>query len=626
MKRANPSFSAKEHQGDEDEQEDTAKLPAIKATVTSDVLEKTQQPSINTKAMMKPDDIHDNTPIEKRDTLELASMHIDAPCEIEEIAEPTNIVSSLADEECGKRNAAASRYEQALGPDNISELAFIEAIDTNKLYTISAQNLFMEPGPSTPVPSGTLEDIMMAPVPITPIPPDIMEDEAIETISTRKLASIHSSAGDHYPMPQKPMSRGRAILLAALLLILVFNATTLGSGQFIGAQGWAYILGGPVKTNDPNLLNNIANQLRLHPTPGATAQATQIVTPQQYINLIIHGMTLDQKLGQMMIVQFTGPDYGLDISTMITQYNVGAVLIFSANNNIHDRNQLRNLITQMQHNSVPIPLAVAIDQEGGTVDRLISLDGARPSATQIGQTNDPTQATAEGILDARDLSYYGINLNLAPVVDVTNIYNPQLYLRTFGNNPTLVTKMAAAYLHGLQQSGKVLGTLKHFPGLGDVGADPHNAVPYLTRSQSQLEAIDWAPYRTLIRQGNVHAIMVTHEIVTQIDSKNPSSLSYKLVTGILRNELGFQGVIMTDSLTMEGITAYYSEAQAAALAVEAGSDLLMGATSPGQVGNMINGIKQAINSGSISMQRIDDSVRRILMMKYEMGLLHIPTT
>lgn len=626
MNRSNSSFSAKKHQGDNDELEDTVKLPVIEATAPSSVLEKKRQrPPIETKGMRKPDDIPDNTLIEKRDTLELTSIHAGAPSEFGEISELINNISSLADEGCSKHNATDSRYEQTLDPDYNYERAFIEAIDTNELFTVSAHNLFMAPSPSTPVPSGTWEDIMMSPDPTAPVPPST-EDVAIETISTRALASVHARTKDHYPMPQKPMSRGRAILLATLLLILVFNATTLGFGQFIGAQGWAYILGGPVNTNDPNLLNNIANQLRHHPTPGATAQAAQTITPQQYINLIVHSMTLDQKLGQMMIVQFTGPDYGLDISTMITQYNVGAVLIFSANNNIHDRNQLRNLITQMQHNSVPIPLAVAIDQEGGTVDRLINLDGARPSATQIGQTNDPAQATAEGILDAKDLSYYGINLNLAPVVDVTNIYNPQLYLRTFGNNPTLVTKMAAAYLKGLQQSGKVLGTLKHFPGLGDVGADPHNAVPYLTRSQSQLEAIDWAPYRTLIRQGNVHAIMVTHEIVTQIDSKNPSSLSYKLVTGILRNELGFQGVIVTDSLTMEGITAYYSEAQAAALAVEAGSDLLMGATSPRQVGNMINGIKQAINNGSISMQRIDDSVRRILMMKYEMGLLHIPTT
>ncbi len=476
--------------------------------------------------------------------------------------------------------------------------------------------------PITPIPPS--ENTHILPAPITPMPTDAPEEEAIKEIAPLELVPVNPPRGDHDPKPQTPMPRGRAIFLAALLLVLVFNATSLGSAQFIGAQGWAYVLGGPGNTNDPNLLKNIVNQLHQHATPGATTGATRSVTPQQYINLIVQNMTLNQKLGQMMIVQFTGPDYGLDISTMVTQYNVGAVLIFSANNNIHDKLQLHNLITQMQNNSVPIPLAVAIDQEGGTVDRLINLDGRRPSATSIGQTNNPANAMAEGVLDANDLSYYGINLNLAPVVDVTNVYNPQLYLRTYGNNVTLVTTMAEAYLHGLQQSGKVLGTLKHFPGLGDVGADPHNSIPYLNRSQSQLEAIDWAPYRSLIRQGNVHAIMVTHEIVTQIDSKNPSSLSYKLVTGILRNELGFQGVIMTDSLTMEGITAYYSESQAAALAVEAGSDLLMGATSPRQVEDMINGIKQAINNGSISMQRIDNSVRRMLMMKYEMGLLHIP--
>ncbi len=334
-------------------------------------------------------------------------------------------------------------------------------------------------------------------------------------------------------------------------------------------------------------------------------------------------MTLDQKLGQMMIVQFVGPTYSLDISTMISQYHVGAVLLFTANNNITDKVQLNGLIQQMQSNST-IPMAVAIDQEGGTVDRLQALDGPRSSAADIGATNDPEKAKAAGIQDAKDLASYGFNLNLAPVVDVTNVYNPQLYGRTYGTNAAIVTKMAQAYLEGLQQSGKVLGTLKHFPGLGDVGVDPHSGVPNLYRSKSDLEAIDWAPYRSLIQEGNVHAIMVTHEIVHAIDPSIPSSLSYKVVTGILRNELGFQGVIMTDSLTMEGITAYYSEDQAAAVAVEAGSDLLMGASTPADVASMIQGIKQAIDSGAISQQRIDDSVRRILMLKFQMGLLPIP--
>ncbi len=420
---------------------------------------------------------------------------------------------------------------------------------------------------------------------------NLPEDAPVETTNTVELensseevpdvpdsaAAMGDSSMLPIDRPQKaPLPRGRAILLAAL-------------------------------------------------TPGATAQPTQQVTPQEYINAIIQNMTLDQKLGQMMIVQFVGPDYGLDLSTMINQYNVGAVLLFTVNNNIQSKNQLRNVTAQMQKNSA-IPLVIAIDQEGGTVDRLASLDGPHPSATSIGATDDPNKAMVQGIEDARDLSSYGFNLNLAPVVDVNNIYNDQLNLRTFGKNPTIVTQMAGAYLHGLQQSGKVLGALKHFPGLGDVANDPHISVPRLTRSLSQLESIDWAPYRSLIQQGNVHMVMVTHEIVTSVDNTQPSSLSYKLVTGILRNQMGFQGVIMTDSLTMEGITAFYSPGQAAALAIEAGSDLLMGARSPDEVAVMINGIKQAINAGQISQKRINDSVYRILMLKYQMGLLHIPTT
>ncbi len=455
--------------------------------------------------------------------------------------------------------------------------------------------------------------------------------EAIDTLKVPVHAEIDSlPETPTIPLKsqQRPgMTRGKALLLASLLLIIVLNAVNSGNAQLIGPQGWAFVLGGPANTDDNNPLAIIKKETNQHYdlTPGATVQATPQLTPQQFVNLVIQNMTLDQKLGQMLIVQFVGPNYSLDISTMISQYHVGAVLLFTVNNNIVDKAQLKGLIQQMQSNS-SIPMVVAIDQEGGTVDRLKALDGPRPPAADIGATNDTGKAMAAGIRDAQDLASYGFNLNLTPVVDVTNVYNTQLYDRTYGNNAALVTKMAQAYLYGLQQSGKVLGTLKHFPGLGDVGVDPHSGVPNLYRSKSDLEAIDWAPYRALIQQGNVHAIMVTHEIVHSIDNSLPSSLSYKVVTGILRDDLGFQGVIMTDSLTMEGITAYYTEAQAAAVSVEAGSDLLMGATTPADVASMITGIKQAIASGEISQQRIDDSVRRILMLKYQMGLLPIPTS
>jgi len=495
---------------------------------------------------------------------------------------------------------------------NNAELAWIAAMDISKLVASCWG-----------VPIDTLDtdqslSIMM-------LKRDAVEEQQTQQQVEDAVVSVAEKPLEPVASPQRPtLTRGKALLLASFLLVLILNAASVGNSQFIGAQGWAYVLGGPTSNSDPNLLKNIAKLLQVTPTPGSNGQQPAHITPQEYVNLIMNHMSLDQKLGQMLIVQFVGPDYGLDISTMVTQYNVGAVLIFGANNNIVNKAQLKGLIQQMQSNST-IPLAVAIDQEGGTVDRLINLDGARPSATSIGLTNNPAKATAAGAQDAKDLSYYGINLNLAPVVDVTNVYNPQMYLRTFGTNVTTVTKMAGAYLQGLQQSGKVLGTLKHFPGLGDVGADPHNSVPHLSRSLNQLEAIDWAPYRALIQQGNVHAIMVTHEIVEAVDASKPSSLSSKLVTGILRNQLGFNGVIMTDSLTMEGIIAYYTEAQAAALAIEAGSDLLMGASTPQDVAAMITGIKQAMASGEISQQRIDDSVRRILLLKYQLGLLHIPT-
>ena len=415
-------------------------------------------------------------------------------------------------------------------------------------------------------------------------------------------------------------TRRTIVLVIGLFFIVVFHAVSAGSNDFMGPQGWAYMLSGG--TTQTNVLSSVNKTLQ-SPSKTTSVQHAHRITPQQYIDMILQHMTLDQKLGQMMLVQFTGPDYSLDLSTMISQYNVGAVLIFAANQNIQSKAQLHGVIQQMQHYS-QIPLAVSIDQEGGTVDRLASLDGPQPAAATIGATNNSNVAMQQGIQDAQDLASYGINLNLAPVVDVTNVYNPQMYDRTFGNNATLVTNMADAYLQGLQKSGKVLGTLKHFPGLGDVSVDPHSGIPYLSRSKDQLEQIDWSPYRTLIAQGNVHAVMVTHEIVQSVDSTKPSSLSYKVVTGILRNEYGFNGVIITDSLTMEGVTAYYDEAQAAALAVEAGDDLLMGASTPSDVATMIQGIKQAISSGQISQQRIDDSVSRILMLKYDMGLLPLP--
>lgn len=519
----------------------------------------------------------------------------------------------LAQKNAHQTNTLARKFIEAT--DTIEIGCVVEPLQTVEQVNVSA--------PIEASPVSNVEEPRIA------IPSFLSYKSYIESIETQKTPSLAVQTIADRPLlpPQLKqqqstfITRKYALLFIALLGIIVFQTLSSGPSQFTGAQGWAYVLNGPQNVGDANILKGIGTQ---HLKAGTKNYPTSKMTPEEYINLIVQKMSLDQKLGQMMIVQFVGPAYSLELSTMVKQYNAGAVLIFAANQNIISKDQLKGLIGQMQADS-PIPLAVAIDQEGGYVDRLASLDGPRPAESDIGATGDTNVARKAGLQDAQDLSYYGINLNLAPVVDVTNVYNSQLDHRTYGNTADLVTKMASAYLSGLQQSGKVIGTLKHFPGLGDVATDPHVGVPQLTRSQSDLERIDWAPYRNLIQQGNaVHAIMVTHEIVQALDSTKPSSLSSKVVTGILRDEMGFKGVIMTDSLTMESIMAYYNEAQAAALSVEAGCDLLMGASTPSDLASMIQGIKQAMSDGQISQQRIDDSVRRILLMKYAMGLLAIP--
>ncbi len=265
-------------------------------------------------------------------------------------------------------------------------------------------------------------------------------------------------------------------------------------------------------------------------------------------------------------------------------------------------------------------LLTAIDQEGGTVNRLLNLYGPLPSASSLA---DQAAAESRGEQDAALLSNLGFNLNLAPVVDVGTA-NPQLYKRTFGSDPARVAAMAGAYLQGLQQSGKISGTLKHFPGLGDTTTDPHIGLPILYRSKADWEAIDLAPYRTLLQGSNVRAIMVTHEMVPAVDNDYPASLSPALINGVLRGELGFDGVVITDSLYMGALNTRWSVPQAAVLAIKAGADMVIGPSNPQMVAQVIEALKQAIANGTLSQASIDKAVTRILTLKIQTGLISLP--
>ena len=365
-------------------------------------------------------------------------------------------------------------------------------------------------------------------------------------------------------------------------------------------------------------------------TPVRTPTPSAAQIEAQFINQMIAGMSLDEELGQMLIVSFNGATYDNNnsLQTMIVNEHAGGIILYGGN--LETQAQVTALNTAAQ-SAAKIPLFISTDQEGGLVNRLESITGQRPSARTIGASGDPNKATQQGVSDGQILKQLGINLNLAPVVDVQTLSDAQydattmagFEYREFGTTPDKVATFAGAYLNGLQAQG-IIGCLKHWPGLGGVAVDPHEGLPILNRSQTDLNNIDFAPYRTLLAQGHVDMIMDTHEMVTAYDPNLPASLSPIMIDQVLRHDLGYQGVVFTDALDMGALTARYSVAQSAVLAVLAGNDLLEGIWSPDNMQSVLDALNAAVASGKITKARIDLSVQRILALKIKYGLLQVP--
>jgi beta-N-acetylhexosaminidase len=192
----------------------------------------------------------------------------------------------------------------------------------------------------------------------------------------------------------------------------------------------------------------------------------------------------------------------------------------------------------------------------------------------------------------------------------------------FGSDPKTVARYAGAYLDGLQGNG-VIGCLKHFPGLGAVTSDPHAGLPRVNRSLTNLEKIDLAPYKLMIQKYHPAMIMSTDVLMPAIDPSLPAELSYKAITGILRSELGYNGVVITDGLYMAGISDKWTLSEAAILSIMAGNDMVEGPYTPSLVANVVTALKQAIRQGRLTINRINQSVQRILLMKVQYGIIHM---
>jgi beta-N-acetylhexosaminidase len=335
---------------------------------------------------------------------------------------------------------------------------------------------------------------------------------------------------------------------------------------------------------------------------------------------ILSGMSLEQKVGQLMMVGFGGRTMGPEISRLLLDHHIGSVALYSRN--ISNTKQLAKLVRDirktMQQEIQPF---VAIDQEGGNVVRVRTDVTVLPGAMALGATRDPVLAYLAGQANAVDLGLLGIDMNLAPVLDVNrNPANPVINIRAFGDHPKLVAKIGVWFILGQQQAGMAT-VAKHFPGHGDTSHDSHFSLPVTNESLEQLRGIALLPFREAVDAG-LDAIMTAHVRVPAVDdSDTPASLSKKVISDLLRGEMAYDGLVITDDLEMRAIAERMTVGEAAVKAILAGADVIMVIWTPRKKHQVFESLIAAVKDGRISQSRIDESVRRILRLKAKRGTL-----
>ncbi|MFD5825333.1 glycoside hydrolase family 3 N-terminal domain-containing protein [Lentzea sp. NPDC060358] len=351
----------------------------------------------------------------------------------------------------------------------------------------------------------------------------------------------------------------------------------------------------------------------------------------------LRGMSLEQKVGQLFVTYVNGQaadvphpknqtDFGVATAAeMVRKYQPGGVIYFnnSSRDNIDTPKQIARMSNGLQKAS-KVPLLISTDQEMGLVTRIGPPATQLPGNMALGAGRSTKDAEEAARITGQELRAMGINQNFAPDADVnSNPANPIIGVRSFSSDPELAADMVQAQVQGYEgrrwfDPDSVTSTAKHFPGHGDTSEDSHTALPVSNRSLEQWRQIDAPPFRAAVA-AKIDSIMTAHIQVPQIDpSGDPATLSPKIITGLLREELKYDGVVVTDSLEMAGVRKLHTDAEIPVLAIKAGVDQLL---MPPNLGLAIDSVVKAVRSGEISEQRIDQSVLRILKMKLLRGVM-----
>ncbi|MDX3375036.1 glycoside hydrolase family 3 protein [Streptomyces sp. ME02-6991-2A] len=380
----------------------------------------------------------------------------------------------------------------------------------------------------------------------------------------------------------------------------------------------------------------LAGTASAHPADASTNASTD-----RRLRRIIAGMSLEEKVGQLFVMRVYGhsatdPDQAdidanlkeIGVRTaaeLVSTYHVGGIIYFAWAHNTRDPHQIAALSNGIQQAALGersrVPLLISTDQEHGIVCRVGEPATLLPGAMALGAGGSRSDTRRAAWIAGAELAALGINQNYAPDADVNvNPANPVIGVRSFGSDPQAVAELVAAQVKGYQGAG-VAATAKHFPGHGDTSTDSHTGLPVIEHTRQEWEELDAPPFRAAIR-ARIDSVMTAHIVVPALDpSEDPATLSRPILTGILREELGYDGVVVTDSLGMEGVRTKYGDDRVPVLALLAGVDQLL---NPPNLSVAWNAVLEAVQGGEISEARVDESILRILRLKTRLGLFRDP--
>ena len=328
------------------------------------------------------------------------------------------------------------------------------------------------------------------------------------------------------------------------------------------------------------------------------------------VEVILENMSLEEKVGQIIMIGFYGTEINDDIKFLLGQYNFGGVIYYDRN--MDNREQVRNLSTELQKLSAEkLPLFISIDEEGGTVARMKHDLIPPPAQSEIGSTGDYNLAKTSAQNISKELRNIGVNVNFAPVADV-GINNS----RFFSDNGEIVAEFVENAAQGYE-SENFFYTLKHFPGIGLSKIDPHKDISIIDADKNILDTVDLVPFKKIIaaHDNSKFMIMVGHLKYSALDGENPASLSPAIMKNLLRDELNFGGVVITDDLNMGAVSKYNEVGENALKSFQAGADILLSCHVYEQHKEIYETILNAVKSGEISEERLNESVRRVIKMK-----------